>query len=225
MERNKPKYRIPLYKALPKGWSFSHDGLFSERWENWKCRQVEGSYVTYYTYHPYIMDDKGYEEYENSARKHFIHCEDGHADYNMPSHFHMVEIDPETLRQETGIEYEFDWTGTNGKTRKYKAILWEYDIVEFEAVIQACKPTLKGVGEIIWNNNRWEIKPLLFHKDEECGFYEETPVKGDVSLGFRVEDFVNNYVTKVYGTKFELEHHVDIWKNSPDKDPFRRLVL
>ena len=220
------KYRFPRYKALPKGWSFSHDDVFSKRWENWKVNEVEGSYVTNYSYKACIFaNEKDAEEYENEARKHYIVCEDGFADWSMPITYKQVEIDPETLRQDTGIEYKFKWTNPRGVEKEYTSTLWEHDIVEFESVIQACKPTLKGIGEIIWNHTRWEIKPLLFHKDIEAGFDEETIVKEGVSLGFKADDFLNNYIRKVYGTIFEFEHHKDIWMKNPEKDPFKDIIL
>ena len=226
MERPNPKYRFPIYKALPKDWEFSHDAPFSKRWKNWHVRVVEGSYVTYYTYHPYIFgDDKSREEFENEARRHFIYCEDGTADYNMPKSFHMVEIDPDTLCQDTGISYQFTWTPPHKHTSTvYTARLFEHDIVEFEIQVQPCRPPLKGVGEVVWKGAQWEIQPLVFHKDEETGFAEETPVPEKCSLHFRAYD-LNTRITKMYGTRFELEHHNDIWADDPDNDPFKDLAI
>ena len=220
------KYRFPRYKALPKGWSFNHDGYYSHRWENWKVNEVEGSYVTNYTYKTCTFKDKDdAKKYEEDARRHYIVCEDGCADWSMPILYKQVEIDPDTLRQDTGIEYRFKWSNPRGVEKEYTATLWEHDIVEFESVIQACKPSLKGIGEIVWNNNRWEIKPIIFHKDIDAGFDEETVVKNNVNLGFKAYDFLNNHIIKVYGTMFAWKHHKDIWMKNPEKDPFKDIRL
>lgn len=186
------KYRFPRYKALPKGWGFRHDDAYSKRWENWKVYEVEGSYVTNYSYKACIFAN---EKDENEARKHYIVCEDGGADWNMPISYKQVEIDPETLRQETPYLYSEMW-----KEKPYLHNLWENDILSYH--FKNGSDSDEHYGIVIWKDCNFVVVDLKTRQAFSIG--------GNSEIG----------VDKVFGTKFEFIHRNDIYLKNPDKNPF-----
>lgn len=190
------KYRFPRYKALPKGWSFNHDGYYSHRWENWKANEVEGSYVTNYAYKACMFKDKDdAEKYEEDARRHYIVCEDGCADWSMPILYKQVEIDPETLRQQTPYTYVEILKG-----KPHICHLWENDMLTYH--FKDNRDSVDHYGIVVWKEHDFVVMDLMSM---------EMFMLGESSV---IE------VDSILGTKFEFIHHEDIFKNSKKKDPF-----